>query len=378
MNTVGIGSETQVGRTIIRVAHLLFGWMILAVIAGCSTDDRETGTDPRTNREGVSSVSHIDDIFTLEREIVLTDSIYIANHTYLDIDADDKFLLTDIIGGQAILFDKNGHHKRTLSTEPCDPGFPWQPSQARFKPDGNIIANSSIWGYEFSNNGECIGKLNDEFEFPHSMGFDNKGYIYGFYVYGQQNKGYHIRKMNKRGESIDKFGFDDTYFWYTGRHLSVPDIVVDKNGHVYHAKIFSPHIDKYDEQGDFITQIARKPDYYKELKINDSEFAVDRDIKSASQKAIGKFSITRQLFLLNDETIMIQYHNEYQKNPDKKFGLAFVDLEGNHLFDTLTHIKLISAKDGFAYSFFDSTNTGKGFAVGPPSLKVYRYLPPAQ
>ena len=57
-----------------------------------------------------------------------------------------------------------------------------------------------------------------------------------------------------------------------------------------------------------------------------------------------------------------------------------MDLEGNDLIgvDILSHISFITAKDGLAYSFFDSTNTGKGFAAGPPSLKIYRYLPPAQ
>ena len=56
-----------------------------------------------------------------------------------------------------------------------------------------------------------------------------------------------------------------------------------------------------------------------------------------------------------------------------------MDLEGNDLIDgdMLTHVSLITAKDGYAYSFFDSTNIGKGLAAGPPSLKVYRYLPPS-
>ena len=195
MNTLVIGKEMQVGHTNNRVAHLLFCWMILTMIAGCGSDDREIGVmSEDLNRRAISSVTHIDDIFALEREIVLTDSIYIANHTYLDIDADGNFLLSDIFGEQVVLFDRNGHHKKTLSTEPCDPGFPWHPYQARFKPGGNIIVNSSQWGYEFSNDGNCIGELSDEFGFPQSMGFDNEGHTYGFYVHGQQDKGYHIRK----------------------------------------------------------------------------------------------------------------------------------------------------------------------------------------
>ena len=171
-------------------------------------------------------------------------------------------------------------------------------------------------------------------------------------------------------------GFDDTYFWYTGRHLSLPDIIVDQNDYVYHAKIFSAQIDKYDEQGDFVTQIGRKPDFYKELKVNDSEFAMGSNVGLASQETSGKFSTTRQLFLLNDKTIMVRYHNEYKRDPDEKFGLTFMDLEGNDLVggDILTHISFVTAKDGLAYSFFDSTNTGKGRAT-TPSIKIYRYLP---
>ena len=207
MHTSGIGKEIRTGHAA-HAAQWLVVWMMLVMIAGCGNDARETGAAPGANGEGISSVSHIDDIFALEKEIVLTDSIYIAHYTYLDVDTDGNFLLTDMVGEQVILFDQEGNYKKMLTTEPCDPGFPWSPSQARFKPDGNIIVNSSLWGYEFSNNGECIGKLSDEFEFPHSMGFDNKGYIYGFYVYGQQSKGYHIRKMNKQGESTNKFGFE--------------------------------------------------------------------------------------------------------------------------------------------------------------------------
>lgn len=376
---VGIGRETQVSRTNNRVAHLLFGWTMVVMLAGCGNDDHEIdAVSGGINREDISPVSHIDEIFTLEKEIVLTDSIYIAHYTYLDVDTDGNFLLTDMLGKQVILFDQGGNYKKMLSTEPCDPGFPWSPFQARFKPDRNIIVNSSQWGYEFSNEGNCIGATHDEFGFPHAMGFNAKGYIYGFYVHGQQDEGYHIRKMDEQGRPVDSFGFDDTYFWYTVANIPVPDIIIDENGYIYHAKIFNPVIDKYDEKGRFITQIGKKPDYYRALQVNDDDFAMGNDIQSASREAMGKFSITQQLFLLNDETIMIQYYNQYKKDPDEKFGLTFVDLQGNHLFDTLTHIHLVSAKDGFAYSLFDSTNSGKGFATAPPSIKIYRYLPPAQ
>ena len=379
MNTVGIDREMQVGRTNSRVAHLLVGWTMLILIAGCGNDDRETGAMSEDfNRSIISSVNHIDDIFTLEREVILTDSIFIAHYTYLDIDADENFLLTDMIGEQVILFDRDGKYKKTLSTEPCDPGFPWVPYQARFKPGGNIIVNSSEWGYEFSNEGNCIGAIDDEFYFPNSMGFSDEGYIYGFYVHGQEEKGYHIRKMDQHGKLIDEFGFDDTYFWYTMRNLSPPDIIVDQDGYVYHAKIFNPKIDKYDNKGNFINQIGRKPNYYRELQLNDSEFALGSDARSASIESSGKFSVTRQLFLLNDETIMIQYENEYNinKNRDGEFGLMFMNLEGAQIYNSniLTHIKLVSAKNGLAYSLFDSTNSGKGY-IGEPSIKVYRYLP---
>ena len=380
MNTVGNDGKTQVGRTNNCVAHLLFGWMILIMIASCSNADREIdATSDDYSRKSISSVLHIDDIFTLEREVVLTDSIFIAHHTYLDVDTDGDFLLTDLFGQQVVLFDRNGHHKKTLSTELCDPGFPWSPFQARFKPDQNIIVNSSEWGYEFSNEGNCIGVMHDEFGFPYAMGFNDKGHIYGFYVHGQEGRGYHIRKMNQRGKPIDKFGYNDKYFWYTMRNFALPDIIIDRNNYVYHAKVFSSQIDKYDKQGDFVVKIEKRPDYYKELKVNDSEFAMGNDARSASQESSGKFSYTRQLFLLNDRTIMIRYDNEYKKDPNEKFGLGFMDLEGNKFFDMdiLTHIKFISAKDGLAYSFFDSTNRSKGY-IGEPSIKIYRYLPPAQ
>ena len=76
---------------------------------------------------------------------------------------------------------------------------------------------------------------------------------------------------------------------------------------------------------------------------------------------------------------MIEYFNDYKrknKERDKEKGLVFMDLEGNDLFNEniLTHINFIYAKDGFAYSFYDSTNSGKGFD-GTHSIKVYRYLP---
>ncbi len=379
MNTARTDKEIQVGHAV-HVAHLVVVWMILVMIAGCGNDDRETGAASEgANREGISSVSHIDDIFTLEREVVLADSIFLAHLTYLDVDADGDFLLTDMLGEQVILYDRNGHHKKTLSTEPCDPGFPWSPFQARFKPDGNIIVRVIQWGYEFSNEGDCIGELSDEFGFPQSMGFGNSGNIYGFYVHGQQDTGYHIKEMNRHGEEIRNFGFDDTYFWYTMRHLSAPDIVVDRNDVVYHTKIFYPQIDTYDEEGNFIAQIGKKPDYYRELQVNDSDFAMGNDSQSASIESSGKFSTTRGLFLLNDETIMIEYFNDYKrknKERDKEKGLVFMDLEGNDLFNEniLTHINFIYAKDGFAYSFYDSTNSGKGFD-GTHSIKVYRYLP---
>ena len=76
MHTSRTGKETQTGHAA-HVPQLLVVWMILVMIAGCGNDDRETGaTSESANQEGISSVSHIDDIFTLEREIILTDSIW--------------------------------------------------------------------------------------------------------------------------------------------------------------------------------------------------------------------------------------------------------------------------------------------------------------
>ena len=224
-----------------------------------------------------------------------------------------------------------------------------------------------------------MGELNDEFGFPESMGFSDNGNMYGFYVHGQQDTGYYIKEMNRHGEEIRSFGFDDEYLWYTMRNSPDPDIVVDRNGMIYHTKIFSPTIDKYDQEGNFIARIGKKPDYYRELQVNDADFSMDNYSTSASIESLGKFSTTRGLFLLNDETIMIEYHNDYNrrnKKFDKEEGLTFMDLEGNRLFneDILTHINFIYAKDNLAYSFYDSTNSGKG-RVGPPSIKIYRYLP---
>lgn len=384
INRARISKGAQVGRRIIHVAHLSLAWILLTTVAGCGSRGPEidTASENSSVRNRISSVTHIDDIFTLEREVTLTDSIFIAHYTYLDIDADGDYLLTDIIGKQVILFDRNGYHKKTLSTEPCDPGFPWHPSLARFKPNGNIIVNSSQWGYELSNDGDCIGELSDEFGYAVAIGFGNNEEIYGFYVHGEQDRGYHIKEMNNRGKAIRRFGFDDTYFWYISRYSPAPDIVVDKDGFIYHAKIFNSKIDKYDKKGNLITQIGKQPKYYREVQVNDSEFAEGNNSRSAAIKYNNKFSLTRSLWLLNDETIIIEYTNEYnrKKKVHELTGLTFMDLEGNDLVgtDILTHINFITAKNGLAYSFFDSTNIGKGLAGGPPSLKIYRYLPPAQ
>ena len=376
--------EVRVGHASNRVAHTLLAWMIVAMASGCGGRERETDAKPEIipKPRTIVDATHITDIFTLEKEVIFPDSIFIGHYTYLDVDADGDFLLTDLIGKQAILFDEDGNHKKNLSTESCDPGFPWSPWQARFKPNGNIIVNSSLWGYEFSNDGICIDELSDEFGFPKSMGFDNDGHMYGFYVHGQQDEGYHIKKMDEQGRSIERFGFDDTYFWYTMRKTPIPDVIADADDYIYHAKIFSPLIDKYDKEGNFITQIGKKPEYYRSLQLNDSEFADGNNSLSASSKYLNKFSLTMSLWLLNKNTIMIGFLNTYNKknNKDQEKSIVLMDLEGNHLVNTdiFTHINFINAKNDFAYSFFDSTNSGKGFEVGPPSLKIYRYLHASQ
>ena len=166
------------------------------------------------------------------------------------------------------------------------------------------------------------------------------------------------------------------------RHFSVPDIIVDRYDYIYHAQMFNPKIYKYNKKGDLIDQIGQKPEYYRNLKVNDSEFSENNYSPAVSMKYNGKFSLTRSLWLLNENTIMINFNNTYNRknNKDEEEGFMVMDLEGNDLIgeDILSHINFITAKDGFAYSFYDSTNTGKGFAAGPPSLKIYRYLPPAQ
>ncbi len=232
-------------------------------------------------------------------------TLILAQIDWIDRDASGRWLITDQVGDQVMLFDAGGGLIASLNPTPCHPGLEFRPMEARFGAEDFIFVLNSgnQWGYRFTAEGECLGSVDREFSSPGSFDIDPTGKLYGDYDWPERT----IREMDRAGATVKELPLPKSRFPNASRRFGQGGLVADGE-HIFYAPPVEPEILKFAPDGTLIQRISRHSSWFrspnKDLPPDAaSVFAAMKDF--VASMPLGPWG----LFELTDEHLMIQYSN---------------------------------------------------------------------
>jgi len=298
--------------------------------------------------------------FTFPKELT------IAEVTFIDVNQ-QYYLITDRISKKVYLINRQGAQKvKELSVEKCDPGFTWRPIIARFVKDGILLLNSIPWGYRFSSDGNCLGKMDIKFVAPLLVSGMRNGDIIGFY----NSKEPFLCIMDKYGEEKKKFGqfsneFKNFLYRYEGGGL-----VLDEYDNIYQIDSYDWQIKKFDSNGKFTRIIGKKPPFFRKI---------EKDISNDPVKLMKEFgelienkTTTQSMYLLAKNKILIQYFSTNAKR--NRVFIQIVDYNGNELqsSEIAGTKRILFAQDNKLY-FYNQPDLKNGILPNP-KIEIYEFI----
>ena len=338
-----------------------------APIEDTSTVDKtgiEGGEAGQNNGSGAFS-QH----FRRLKTIQLSDQVLIGKIRFIDVDDDGAILATDLIGMQVHLFNQEGELLKSLTAEPCHPGFTMRPIQAVYAPDASILmTNGGPWGYLFKRNGECSYAVDENFTPPDKL-CSTDDELYGFYTVRPEEV--YIRVMDASGKGLSSFQIASPKFPNITYRMPVGGLLCSESGRIYYSDGFDPTITVYDREGGVLQVIDEAPSYFKSIDADIRHYSQPERGMPAISKALENSTILYSMFLLDEERILVQYHNQSEGD---RYRIGILGTNGEWILDPEVEIEtpIYLAKDGFVYTMSQAGPDQQGH-IPNPSIEVYQY-----
>lgn len=318
-----------------------------------------------------ASARSFEELFELDVEIPLSDSIPIGGQYDFEVGSDHRLLLTDKLHHSVLLFSSSGKLLRVLSSENVSPGLHWYPSAAGFTGDDHIIVNLNVEGlFLFDSSGICLSKIDIPGLHPNSFYADAHWNLYGYNLHHDE---FYISKADIQSQQMIKFGSLNEEFREMIGRMPVPaNIVADDHGNIYVVHISGSKIYKYSRAGEFMATFAGQPGYYREPKEDFPSMNTDpMAFVKKMTPILNSFTHTRGIYLFSPEILLILYFD-----PGKSvFGLDLCTTEGEYLLKNDITMQLgslaFAAKRGFIYDGFQPEMSEDGYVRNPV---VRRYM----
>lgn len=138
------------------------------------------------------------------------DTLLIAGIEHIDRDPAGRWLITDEVGAQVLLFDSDGTLQASLNRSLCHPGFVFHPVNAKFGGDEFIfVVNAgNYWGYRFTTEGECLSSVDRDFTSAKFFDIDPTGTLYGTYDWPERE----LKHMSATGKTLRKLSLPPSEF----------------------------------------------------------------------------------------------------------------------------------------------------------------------
>ena len=293
--------------------------------------------------------------FTPIRTITLDepDTLLIAAINGIDVDLFGRMLVTDKLGEQVLLLDSTGTLLASLDPRNCHPGFTFRPIGAMF--GGNefiLLMNAGPWGYRFTSDGACLGSMHSEFVLPDFLDINSAGELVGVL----DGPHWEIRQMDPTGITVNSFAIPEPKFPHASGRFDAGGFITDGT-HFYYAWATEPSIMKFSADGTYVDRIHKRASYFKSPR-KDVPGELSPALWTAMQNWTG--TITRNLFELSDQTIMVQYIDQHNGG-----GYQVFSKEG----------ELIAEELGIGGWWFIHAGHGLAYGLVQPDLDERGELP---
>lgn len=349
--------------------------VVVVLSIGCTTDSG--------NSQIIDSpVVPFNELFAPPDTVRLDPAIIIGSISFLDVNQEEDFLITDALGRDVYLFSSSGEHLRTFSVQTCLPDqVNNTPFSARFLgKDYIVVTQFSGAVVVFGNDGRCVSGTRRLADSSHSFCTSADSiYFLGIPIpvlNGMNNNtvavyspelerareipvGWpkfpvlNVGRTGIMGRSIDCFD-DRSYYTYLESMDAVP----------------AP----YDAE---LTQ--QRPEFFEE-RPRDISLKMSREKR---REEWNRYLTTDGIFALTSSVRMVVYRNvpprwrpETIGSAQFSYGISVASNDGRFLpRSTTTSIMPITAGYGVIYSRGDNELLPDG-NVGNPVILKYRFIPP--
>ena len=131
----------------------IFLLLVAVLLGGCAPDSQYQVVEP--------PLVPFEELFVLEDTISLDPSVIVGKISFMDVDPEGNFLITDGIGNSVFLFSPTGEHRRTYNPLACLPGRDmFRPWNSLFLDGGKVMTLNLSYGMVvFSPDGDCFSTV---------------------------------------------------------------------------------------------------------------------------------------------------------------------------------------------------------------------------
>jgi len=321
---------------------------------------------------------NFDEIFKLEKLIVLEPNREIGNMRQLIVDENDNLVFVDYHAHNVFIFNQDGKFIKMLGCRGKGPGEFESPLSAVCDSEGRLficdngLRKMSIFNadYVFQKSFFIVGShfMPDNFKILPNTDFIMAGYFEDF---SKPFTGTNLELYSSQGKLLKSFepvatkAFGNALAYY-----SESEIDIDSKGNIYSIQATNPEILKYNMHGDLLSKIQLElSGYAKPVSFPDNFF----DLTDKERKILMMaFPLFKDIHIINDRFIIINIATlGSMKKISSKFVLEIYDITGKSLINTIaTDYRLLCKNDDYLF-FLTYTDEMENYDI--PTYKIGKF-----
>lgn len=308
-----------------------------------------------------------DELFELEKSIVLEKNHEVSNMTHLIVDANKNFVFLDYHAHNVFIFSQDGKFIKMLGNRGKGPGEFESPLSAATDTEGRLficdngLRKMSIFNadYKFLKSFFIVGNhfMPDNFTVLSNNNIIMAGYYENF---SKPCTGNNLELYSPKGKLIKSFEpVAETASGNALAYYSESELDIDSKGNIYSIQATNPEILRYSMHGDLLSQIQLELSNYKKPEAFPDDFY---DISGEERKKhLKAYPLVRTIYILNDRYIVLNIETFGSiKKIKSKYFLEILDTNGKSKFNSIeTDYRLLCKHNDYLYflTFTDELDT---------------------